>query len=166
MKQIEECVAKILASVSETNRIEEISLVDSLGRVASCDICSFINVPEFPKSAMDGYAVNSSDVADLFSEAERDVTLEVQGKLTAGDWEILPFLPKTAVRVMTGAYIPEGYDAVVRQEDTDYGTETVKIKKAPKAFENYCQIGEDIKKGDIILKKGEIIDSVRLGNSC
>jgi molybdopterin molybdotransferase len=129
--------------------------------VVSEDIYADMNVPGFPKSAMDGYAVKASDVAG--ADKENPAVLKVIGELLAGDYEEFAYVPGAAVRVMTGAYVPQGFDAVIRQEDTDYGMENVRIYTDIKEYTNYCKIGEDIKKGDCIVAKGTRLTPGHIG---
>jgi len=136
---------------------EELPIADSYGRVLAEDIISPINVPEFNRSAMDGYAVCSADTTD------EKVVLKVAGEILAGEYKEIPFESGTAVRVMTGAFIPEGFDAVVKQEDTDCGSEEVEIYTSVKPYMNYCKKGEDIKSGETVLTKGTRIAAIHVG---
>ncbi|HHX69888.1 MAG: molybdopterin molybdotransferase MoeA [Miniphocaeibacter sp.] len=134
----------------------EVNLLTSEGYVLAEDLYSKINVPEFPKSAMDGYAVNYKDL-------ENTKKFKVIDEIYAGEFKNIEYKPNTAIRVMTGSYIPEGYNCIVKQEDTDYGVEYVNIHRKEKEYSNYCHIGEDIKKGELILKAGTIISTIHLG---
>lgn len=69
----------------------------------------------------------------------------------------------TAVRIMTGAPVPEGYDAVVKQEDTDYGETEVSVYRGVTAYTNYCRVGEDIPEGSLVLRKGRRIGRIEAG---
>lgn len=133
-----------------------VNILDSVGHVLAEDIYAEINVPEFPKSAMDGYAVNYKD---LDSNGE----FKVIGEIAAGEFKNIEFSHNTAIRVMTGSYIPNGYNCIIKQEDTDYGEDIVNIKVSGKEFSNYCHIGEDIKKGELILKSGILVSHTHLG---
>lgn len=137
---------------------EEVALCDALGRILFEDVFAPMNVPPFAKSAMDGYAVRAEDVAE--AGKEKPVELCVAGELFAGDWKEIPCGKKSAVRVMTGSPVPQGFDAVVMQEDTDYGQEKVLVYRSVRRFENYCAEGEDIKKGSLVLPKGKRIGRV------
>jgi molybdopterin molybdotransferase len=158
---IEECKELLLAEIIPQNETEKIDIDDAVGRVVSDDIYADMNVPSFPKSAMDGYAVKACDVIE--ASKETPVELKVIGELFAGDYEELVHTPGVAVRVMTGAYVPQGFDAVIRQEDTDYGMETVRIYTDIKEYTNYCKIGEDIKKGDCIVARGTRLTPGHIG---
>jgi molybdopterin molybdotransferase len=158
---IEKCKELLLSEIIPQNEIEKIDIDDAIGRVAAEDIYAAINVPHFPKSAMDGYAVKASDVKG--ASKEKPVKLKVIGEMLAGDYKSLEYKACTAVRIMTGAYVPDGYDSVIRQEDTDYGTKEVLIYTDTKEYSNYCKIGEDIKKGERIVAKGTRLNPGHIG---
>lgn len=134
---------------------------EAYGCILAYDIYSEIYVPEFPKSAMDGYAVSSKAVR--CADKDSPVNLKVIGEVLAGEYCNYKILPGEAVRIMTGAMMPQGADSVVKQEDTDYGMQEVNIYKAVLAGENYCKIGEDITKGDLIIKKHTKLNAVHIG---
>ena len=124
-----------------------------LDRILGEDIVAQIMIPPYPKSAMDGYAVRAEDT--LGADREHPVTLQVVGELFAGDCTEIPCKKECAVRVMTGSYVPEGYDAVIRQEDTDYGEKQVQIYRGITPT-NYCCVGEDIREGERVAHGGHI----------
>lgn len=159
--EIEECRDKMLEYAAKITETQTVSIDAATGRICAKDIYSPMMVPSFPKSAMDGYAVKSSDV--IAASKEKPAILKVDGELCAGDYENYSHEAGHAVRVMTGAYVPQGYDAVVRQEDTDYGEDYVKIYKGVGEYTNYCCVGEDIKKGQLIIKAGTYIKPVHIG---
>lgn len=163
--EIEEAVSAIKEELASVTECETVELISSAGRILGEDAKAGISVPSFPKSAMDGYAVRSEDIALASSDAP--VKLEVIGCLFAGDSipsELAAGLPpQSAVRIMTGAAVPSGYDTVVKQEDTDYGEKTVSINKSQKAYVNYCKKGEDIKEGTLVLSRGSLIGRTEAG---
>ena len=159
--EIEQCVELFLEKVTPVSEIERVHLTRACGRVAAQDVCAKEPVPAFPKSAMDGYAVCAAQVEN--ASRENPVILKVLGENCAGDCNEFPFLPNSAVRVMTGAYIPQGYDAVVRQEDTDYGMDKAAIYAPVKPYANYCKTGEDMKAGETVLEKGSLITPLHVG---
>lgn len=161
MPEVEECLEIVKQHIWEKYKTEQVSLLHAVGRVLAEDIMAKSMVPSFPKSAMDGYAVRASDLAGVSGEAP--AALKVIGALMAGDYKEIPYQPRTAVRVMTGAYVPEGYDAVVRQEDTDYGETEVTVYKPVRAYENYCPVGEDIRKGDLVIPKDTRLTPAHIG---
>lgn len=159
--EIEECLAMLMerAALQET---QEVALEEACGMVLAETVYADIDVPSCPRSAMDGYAVRAADLECLVEKAP-GVRLRVKGRLLAGDYAEIPYEEHTAVRVMTGAYVPEGYDAVVRQEDTDYGEKEVNVFAAVKPFQNYAKAGEDIRKGAVVAEQGCRLRPVHLG---
>lgn len=161
MIEVSDAVMELKRYIKTCTSYVEKSIEDAVGYVTYEDIYAPINVPTFPKSAMDGYAVRAQDVE--FATKDTPVTLRVIGELFAGDFRKFDVCEGTAVRVMTGSYIPEGYDAVIKQEDTDYGSECVKIYSRIAAYRNYCKIGEDIKEGQLIIEKNTVLHSLHIG---
>ena len=141
--------------IKEIKETEEIHITEAAGRVSASAADSGINIPAFDRSAMDGYAVKAEDIKGAAMDSP--VTLKVIGEIFAGDCGQMKYTPMTAVRIMTGAMIPEGYDCVVKQEDTDLGMENVQVYKEIAPYTNYGFAGEDVKKGAVILKKGTLI---------
>ena len=125
--QIEECLERLLRHIVPVTRTETVSLENADGRILVADEFAGRNVPDFPRSAMDGYALRSADTV----KASKDVPawLAVVGTLFAGDvlGQDVDWGPGTAVRIMTGACVSAAYDAVARQEDTDYGSDRVAV---------------------------------------
>lgn len=162
--EIEECLEQLLKAAdlmhSEKNT-ELVELCEAEGMVCAKDIFSEMMVPPFPKSAMDGYAVKAEEVLD--ATGDNPVELKVLGELCAGDYVEYQHEPLSAVRVMTGAYVPEGFDAVIRQEDTDYGMDVVRIFKGVPAYGNYCKVGEDIKKGQLLVPAKTRLTPLHIG---
>lgn len=161
MMQIEECLNNVLEAVKPIEEYETVPLNKLCGRISYRDVFASSPVPPFPKSAMDGYAVRAEDTVE--AEKLGEVSLKVTGKLLAGEYENIEYKKNTAVRVMTGSYIPYGFDAVVKQEDTDMGEDSVTVRKRVCPGENYCTAGEDIRQGAVILEKGKVIDPVKIG---
>ena len=163
--EIEEAVSAIKEELASVTECESVELINSYGRILGEDVTAGISVPSFPKSAMDGYAVRSEDIARASSVAP--VKLEVIGCLFAGDSipsDLAGEIPsQSAVRIMTGAAVPMGCDTVVKQEDTDYGEKTVSINKSQGAYVNYCKAGEDIKEGTLVLNRGYLIGRTEAG---
>ena len=139
--------------------MEEITvpIMDSLGYILAEDVHTRIAQPPFPRSAMDGYAIRSGDSAG--ASRQLPCTLKVVGIQFAGDPYFRELKKGEALRIMTGAAIPEGADAVIKQEDTDYGEDLVEIYRQMSPFDNYCQIGEDFPAGETLAVKGDYIDA-------
>lgn len=136
---------------------ERLPLADCLHYVLAEDFAAPISQPPFPRSPLDGFAFQAADTAAALKTSP--VTLTVTDTLYAGDdGTHITVSSGTAVRIMTGAMIPAGADCVLRQEDAVYENGLVRIFTAMAPYENYCPIGEDFKKGDILLKKGTVLD--------
>lgn len=161
MKELEECLEALLTEIKPIDKTEYVALADACDRILGEDIYAEMMIPPYPKSAMDGYAIRAEDT--IGADSEHPVILQVVGELFAGDYVQFPCRKGCAVRVMTGAYVPEGYDAVIRQEDTDYGEEQVQIYRSITAGTNYCCAGEDIRKGEQILAKGMHLIPLHIG---
>ena len=159
--EIEECVDLFLNKVTPVSEIERVHITDACNRVAARAVRVEQPVPAFPKSAMDGYAVRALEIEN--ASKEHPIVLKVLGENCAGDCNELSYQPNSAVRVMTGAYIPEGFDAVIRQEDTDYGMDDVAIYASVKSYANYCKVGEDMKAGETVLEKDSVITPLHIG---
>lgn len=160
--EIEDCLAMLLEEASVQNIQDvEVGITHACGRVLAETVYADIPLPPYSKSAMDGYAVKAEDLQGV--SRENPITLKVRGQLLAGDYEEIPYEKNTAVRVMTGAFVPEGYDAVVRQEDTDYGESEVRIFTSVRAYDNYCKVGEDIPEGTVVVECGTRLSPVHIG---
>lgn len=140
---------------------EEITPSDSLGRVLARDVFAPIDQPPFPRSPLDGYAFRAADSAG--ASQDTPAVLTVVDTVFAGGWCGKTVGPGQAVRIMTGAPIPQGCDCVIRQEDTNQGVERVEIYQSLRPFENYCHRGEDFKRGEILLSAGAVLDGTALG---
>lgn len=161
MKELEECLEALLAEVKPIEKTEYVALTDACDRILGEDIVAQMMIPPYPKSAMDGYAVRAENTSG--ADREHPVTLQIVGELFAGDYTKIPCKGGCAVRVMTGSYVPEGYDAVIRQEDTDYGEKQVQIYREITAGTNYCCVGEDIREGEQILARGTHLRALHMG---
>ncbi len=140
-----------------------IPIMDSFGYILAEDVYTRIAQPPFPRSAMDGYAIRSEDSAG--ATAQSPCSLKVVGVQFAGDPYFRELKKGEALRIMTGGAIPKGADAVIKQEDTDYGEEMVAVCRQMTSFENYCQIGEDFPEGELLAVKGDPIDAFLISAS-
>lgn len=137
------------SSTAKLPEHETVSLTEALDRITAAPIISPINVPRFDNSAMDGYAVRLADI-------KQSRTLPVANAVFAGDdisnlnWPI-----GSCLRIMTGAPVPDGADAVVMQEHTQATEQSVTFLKEIKAGDNIRRIGEDVKKDAITVAKGQ-----------
>src|SRR5689334_19392645 len=128
-------------------------LLETMGLPVIEDIRSPIALPVFDNSAMDGYAVVFKDVAE--ASPEKPVHLPVVGEIAAGQTTIFAMSPGTAVRIMTGAPIPAGCTAVVPLEATDGGVAKVLVNEAPREGQHIRRAGEDVQRGEVILRAGD-----------
>jgi len=147
---------------------EEVEILDALDRVLAEDIYSDMDIPPFDNSAMDGYAVRAADTVGASPEAP--ITLQVIADLAAGHTTDLMVEPGTAIRIMTGAPLPAGADAVVRFEETSEGLrggegrdDRIEIFTEVVVGENVRPAGEDIRKGELVLSKGTILRPQEIG---
>ncbi len=157
--ELEEAL-RIQENSLKTMQTEWIPLEKARGRRLSQDLFAAISQPPFPRSPYDGYALRSDDIKN--ADRGHGVVLKVIGLSRAGVPADVVVRPGTAVRIMTGAAIPEGADCVIMQEKTDEGEEWVKVFAQVKAFENYCFAGDDFKKGELLLSKGKVMTALSL----
>ncbi len=162
---VDEARARILAAFHPLPTIS-VPIEEALGCVLAEDIVAPIDLPPFTNSAMDGFAVRTEDVAG--ANPETPVVLRVVGEVAAGSAPAASLAPGTAMRIMTGAPVPEGADAVVRFEDTDGGLpssqgSTVRIFRALRRGENIRPAGEDVLAGTLVLPAGTPIRPSEIG---
>ena len=159
--ELEKAVDVIEENSRRIEDVEEVSLEEALGRVCAKDIFSPILNPPFDRSPLDGYAVIAKDTKG--ASRENPVTLKVVDEVFAGGYSEKRINEGEAVRIMTGAKIPTNCNAIIRQENTDEGMDTVEIYEELKDFSNYCFKGEDIKENDLLINKGEKLSYVHIG---
>ncbi|EPZ9214171.1 molybdopterin molybdotransferase MoeA [Clostridium perfringens] len=152
---------EILNKNTKALKSEVVSIKDSLKRVLYGDVKSKINNPPFNKSVFDGYAFKSEDSKG--TSKENPIELKIVDEIFAGMWPEIEIKSGEAVRIMTGAPIPVGVDCVLKQEETERHGDLVKIFKEMKANENISFMGEDIKIGETLIKKGKRLDYADLG---
>jgi molybdopterin molybdotransferase len=153
---VDEALARILARVAPLEPTQ-VGLLDALGSVLAEDAVADRDVPPFRNSAMDGYAVRGADVQ------EDGVTLRVVGTIAAGSLPDRAVGPGEAMRIMTGAPMPDGADTVVRVEDTDNGIEAVAIGRATPRGVAVRQAGEDLRSGDLVVARGTVLRHQEIG---
>lgn len=149
--------------LSGTNPVgaEEILLEDAAGRILAEDLRSRENIPPFDRSPLDGYALRSGDIARASKASP--VTLSVTEEVPAGSVARRPVGVMEAVRIMTGAPIPEGADVVVRYEDTSFTEEAVTFFAPAESGSNIVRAGEDVRAGGIVMEKGDLMDAAGIG---
>lgn len=171
MISVEEALERILSYVHvlepETKPIEQ-----ALGQVLAEDVRSPLSIPPLPNTAMDGYAVKAADTTG--ASDSNPIELKVIGELAAGYIFEGEVGQGEAVRIMTGAPIPDGADGIVPFEETSETTrsapkgsrtleETVQVFKAANVHANIRDAGEDIREGDLVLQKGRVLRPADIG---
>ncbi len=160
MDSVDAYLAEILAAIRPLAP-RELSLDDADGGMLAEDIAAQWPLPPFDNSSMDGYAVRAADIAAATVGAP--VTLPVTGEVTAGDTRELELVPGSCLRIMTGAPVPDGADAVVPVELTDGGTARVAISQAVAAGASIRRAGDDAAPGDALLAAGSRLGPVAIG---
>ena len=168
MISVEEALEKVLSCV-EVLEPEQKPILDCLGQVLAEDVYSTIDIPPLDNSAMDGYALRAEDTRGASGSSPK--YLIVVGEVAAGSMPTKEVRLGTAIRIMTGAPLPEGADAVVQFEDTD----EVNRKSSRRDLSQIgilCQAekglnvrgrGEDIARGDLVLKEGKVLRPQEIG---
>src|SRR5512136_14329 len=168
MISVEEALDKVLSYVKVLHP-ERKPILDCLGQVLAEDIYSTIDIPPLDNSAMDGYALRAADTRGASNSSPR--YLVVLGEVAAGSLPEKKIKPGTAIRIMTGAPLPEGADAVVQFEETDETSHRSSKKdlsrigilcQATKGLNIRCR-GEDIANGKLVLKKGKVLRPQEIG---
>ncbi|MBR5376829.1 MAG: molybdopterin molybdotransferase MoeA [Lachnospiraceae bacterium] len=152
---------KLLSGMADPVGTQEEDLSLSFGRILGADIKADENVPSFDRSPYDGYAFRADDTKE--ASKGHPVTLKVIENIRAGQMPRGKVKSGTAVRLMTGAPIPAGADAVCKYEDTDFTDDTVSLRECYSPGENIVTAGEDIRKGTTVAKKGYPVDAGTAG---
>lgn len=160
MVTVDEALNKILSHVQPLG-FEKVSLLDALGRVIAEDIYGKRNIPPLDNSGMDGYAVRSEDVRH--ASQDHPVRLVVIEDLPAGFISTKTLDKGKAIRIMTGAPIPKGADTVVPVEVTKKEDGFVLIFKGADTGENIRKSGEDVKQGDRVISRGDMVRPAEVG---
>ncbi|MDQ6874472.1 MAG: molybdopterin molybdotransferase MoeA [Actinomycetota bacterium] len=159
MKTVETHLADVLAVVHPLSAID-LQLAETHGCVLAEDVYSPGPLPAFDNSAMDGYAVRSVDVAG--ATASRPVRLSVVGDVMAGSWQADGVSSGSCLRIMTGAPLPAGADAVVPLEWTDGGIAAVRIQQPASAGQHVRRVGEDVPAGQVVGRRGGQVHAAQL----
>lgn len=171
MISVEEALERILANVRRLDP-EEKPILDALGQVVAQDVVAEFDIPPLDNTAMDGYAVRAADTTGATERSP--VMLRVVGELAAGYLFDGAVEPGTAVRIMTGAPMPRGADAVVPFEETDepsgraFGSfaksrDAVRVLKAAAPGANVRSAAEDVRKGQAIIRAGAVLHPAQIG---
>ncbi len=158
---VEQALEALLGHAEAIEETEYVTLFQARGRVLAEDMKAGFDNPPFDRSPIDGYACKAEDLTN--ASKEHPVQLKVLEEIDAGQYSRITVEKGQAVRIMTGAAIPRGCDCCVRQEDTDYGEDVVRIYSPVKQWQNYCYQGEDFKNGTVLLTKGTKIGFIEAG---
>ena len=156
---VEQALQRIQALAAPVSGTERVAVRETLGRVLAEPVVSAIDVPAHDNSAMDGYAVRAADAG-----GDEPVVLRMVGTSWAGKPFPGPVGPGECVRIMTGAVMPPGTDAVVIQEKAETGPgDSIRLDDRPRAGDNVREAGEDIPRGATVLDAGQRIGPAELG---
>lgn len=153
---LEQALQRMLALVSPLTQTETVSLEQAAGRITAADITSPLDVPAFANAAMDGYAVRMADLA------QGDALLPVAGKAFAGNPFVGDWPAGSCIRIMTGAAVPPGTEAVIMQEYAEVEANGVRFTHPVTAGHNIRLAGEDIQRGARVLAAGCTLGPARL----
>ncbi len=152
---VEEAQRRALAPVAALGA-ERVPVATALGRVLAEDVVAPHDVPPHDNSAMDGYAVRAADAVD-------GATLRVVGEVAAGQVATRALAAGEAYRIMTGAPIPPGADAVIMQEQCERAGDVVTLRRSVKLREHVRDRGEDVRAGSVVLRRGVTLRAAELG---
>ncbi|MCU7800146.1 MAG: molybdopterin molybdotransferase MoeA [gamma proteobacterium symbiont of Lucinoma myriamae] len=151
---VSEVQKRIISDIKAIDGIEQVNLRQALNRILAQDVTATFDTPPCDNSGMDGYAFSSKELNDI--DEQSSLTLHIAGQSFAGHPYVGKIASGEAIRIMTGAQVPEGVDTVVMQEHTEAPDEnTVKITTIPKAFANVRKAGDDLTTGQTFLARGK-----------
>lgn len=159
--EVELAIETILKSVEEIKDIEILNTENSLARILAEDIFAPMDNPPFDKSPLDGFALKGEDSKE--ASLENPISFSIIDRVNAGQTSKKALGKYQAIRIMTGAKMPEGSNCVVRLEDTLENEGKILIDKPIRAYSNYCYAGEDIKSKDLLIKKNTKLNPIHLG---
>jgi molybdopterin molybdotransferase len=160
MIAVEEAQERVLAEVQALDA-EAVAFAEAHGRVLREDVLATYDVPQKDNTAMDGYAVRAEDIAGASDGAP--VLLKVVEDLPAGTVAARRVEAGTAIRIMTGALMPDGADTVAHVEITDAGSDVVRVFRPLRRGTNIRRRGEDMHTGDVVLRDGTPIHAAEVG---
>jgi len=160
MISVEDALNQILEVIVPLGR-EKINILDSIGRVIGEDIYANRNIPPKDNSAMDGYAVRWEDTRS--ASISKPVILKVIEDIPAGTIPRKKIGTGGSSRIMTGAPIPVGANAIVRVEDTEKDGRRVKVFVKAKEGQDIRSAGEDVKEGELVISQGDVIRPAEIG---
>lgn len=160
MLEVEEAVARFLSHFKPLNP-ETIPVLDALNRVLAEDVTAPLDIPPLANTAMDGYAVRCNDTGGARPDAPR--RLRVVADLAAGYVLDQPIQPGTTVRIMTGAPVPPGAEAVIPFEEVEVQGDEILVFKRYPHHKNIRAAGEDVKAGQVVLPRGTTVTPPAIG---
>ena len=160
MISLEAALSQILAAIHPLG-LEKVNLLDALGRVIGEDIVASRPIPPKNNAAMDGYALRSADIRG--ASRKRPVVLDVIEDIPAGRIPQKSVGKGQAARIMTGAPVPDGADAVLRMEDTEKDGQRVRVFLEAPAGQDIRLAGEDVRPGETVICRGDIIRPAEIG---
>lgn len=152
---LDDALSALLARVTPVQQHDTVTLPDAAGRITASAVISPIDVPSFDNSAMDGYALRMADLTP--GSALPVAGIAFAGSPFSGHWPV-----GTCIRIMTGAPVPAGCDAVVMQEQTEQDGEAIRITANVNAGQNIRRVGEDIRQGTRVLEAGNKLGAAEL----
>lgn len=157
MITVEEAISAVRVCTDVIDSIDT-NLSESLGSVISKDILSPVDIPCFANSAMDGYAVA------LTTNPLGNKKFRVKGEVKAGD-SVDDYVVKEneAMRIFTGAPVPQGANCVIKQEDVTFHENVIEVSTNPASGDNIRPVGEEVKEGELALKSGMVMNPASIG---
>lgn len=159
MKTVEEALQALLEKLTTLDE-EQVQIKEAYGRILAHDIVATCDMPPFDRSPLDGFAVRAADT--VHATVDQPVRLRVVETVAAGKVPIIPLEAGCATRIMTGAMMPAGADAVIMFEQTENPgeiSEVVGVKRVMRAGENISRRGEEIAMGSVVAQAGERINA-------
>ena len=159
---LDEARRRLEAAVRPIARLERLPIAGAAGRVAATDVTSSIDVPPFPRSAMDGYAVIASDTSRASASSPR--RLRIVERLYTGQPPAHAIVPGTCAEIATGAPLPAGADAVIMVEDTAQASaDEVDVRVAALPGQHIGRQAADIASGSVVVRAGDLLTPGRVG---
>jgi molybdenum cofactor synthesis domain-containing protein len=140
---------------------EEIVLLEAFNRVLNQDVISTLDIPPFNRSTVDGYAVKAEDT--FGADENEPIMLKVTCAICVGEQPDVTLAKGEAVEIVTGAPMPEGANAAIMVEDTEREDSQLNVFSPVTVNQNVMKKGSDIKNGDVVLKKGQLLSSPEIG---
>lgn len=156
MKTYDEALTIIVNAVKKLDSIQ-LPIEKAIQYILQQDIISLIDVAPYRNSAMDGFAVAYKDIKSI------PATFPIRAISYAGDTDTFTYEPNTALKIMTGAPVPEGYDTIIRIEDTVFDENEVTFNIEVEKNQNVRMPGEDIKKNEVLFNSGQVLNPLHIG---